>query len=337
MAPPGRWANHGAMAQDFLPGTDELVRHQHGVLTRPQALGAGLTDNALAVRLRTGRWQRLQTGVYAAFSGEPPRCARLWAAVLRAGPAAALSHQTAAELYGQRTVPAPLIHVTVPSGSRVICPRGAVVHYSGRLGQSRHPALNPPRTRIEDTVLDLVEDCPSMDEAVSLILRAGASRRTTPERILAALHWRPKMRWRAGLLLALDAATEGAHSLLEFRYVHRVERAHGLPRGHRQHPVRRGGRSQYKDIGYETYGIVIELDGRDAHPEWLRWADIRRDNATAASGQVTLRYGWYDVTQRPCQTALEIAAALRKRGWTGALRRCGAACPAQPPGPARRC
>jgi hypothetical protein len=71
---------------------------------------------------------------------------------------------------------------------------------------------------------------------------------------------------------------------------------------------------------------VVELDGREANPEWYRWADIRRDNANAATGRMTLRYGWDDVTRRPCRTALEVAAALRERGWTGTLRRCGCRC-----------
>ncbi len=321
------WRVHDApMRDDVLTGARDLLHCQHGVLTRGQALDAGLTDKAIAVRLRSGRWQRLHTGVYATYSGEPPRNAQLWAAVLRAGHGAALSHQTAAELYGLLAVPAPMIHVTVPSGSPVARPHGVALHYSGRLDQSRHPVLTPPRTRIEDTVLDLIEASPSLDEAVSLILRGSASRRTTPDRILAALQRRAKMPRRAGLLLALGAAKDGAQSLLEFRYITRVERPHGLPPGHRQHRVRRGGQNQYQDVSYDDYDLVVELDGREAHPEWFRWADIRRDNASAATGRVTLRYGWGDVTECPCRTATEIAAALREQGWDGALRRCSARC-----------
>lgn len=311
----------------------ELLRFQRGVLTRSQAIEAGLTDKAIAVRLRTGRWQRLHTGVYATFSGAPPRAAWLWAAVLRAGPSAALSHHTAAELYGLLTEPAPAIHVSVPSGSQVARPRGVVMHYSGRLGQSRHPALAPPRTRVEDSVLDLAEISPGADEAASLILRAVASRRTTPDRLLEAMRRRPKMRGRDGLLQALGAAADGAHSLLEYRYIHRVERPHGLPPGRRQAPVRMGGRTQYQDLSYEGHALVVELDGRAAHPQWFRWADIRRDNATAATGQVTLRYGWDDVTQHPCRTAQEVAAALREHGWQGTLRRCGSGCAVPRPRP----
>ena len=70
----------------------------------------------------------------------------------------------------------------------------------------------------------------------------------------------------------------------------------------------------------------MELDGQTAHPDGRRWNDIRRDNANAAQGQVTLRYGWTDVTGGPCQVAAEVGATLARRGWPGALRRCGPSC-----------
>jgi hypothetical protein len=54
--------------------------------------------------------------------------------------------------------------------------------------------------------------------------------------------------------------------------------------------------------------------------------DNRRDNAAAADGIFTLRYGWADVTERPCETAREVAAVLGQRGWPGPLRRCGPGC-----------
>ena len=74
----------------------EQAESQRGVVTRRQALRAGLTRSAIGTRIGTGRWQRIYPGVLATFSGEPGREALLWAAVLRAGPGAALSHETAA-------------------------------------------------------------------------------------------------------------------------------------------------------------------------------------------------------------------------------------------------
>lgn len=319
-------ADSGPMTDELPDRLRGLLRVQRGIISRPQALAVGLTEKAVVVKLRSGRWQRIHTGVYAAFSGEPPRAAMLWAAVLRAGPAAVLSHHTAAELHGLSDVVSPLIHVTVPSGSRVRRPDGVVVHYSGRLKQSRHPALSPPRTRLEDSVLDMAAEASNLDDAVSVLLRAIGRHRTTAGRISMAMQQRPKMRWRADLTQALAMGGEGTHSLLEYRYVTRVELPHSLPRGVRQRRAMRAGLCQYQDIAYEDYLLVVELDGQSAHPLETRWQDVRRDNANAAHGLATIRLGYADVSVRPCASAAVIGQALRCRGWNGALSRCGSAC-----------
>ena len=58
----------------------------------------------------------------------------------------------------------------------------------------------------------------------------------------------------------------GAHSLLELRYVSRVERPHGLPRAQRQVRTVRGRRTEYKDALYTEFGVGVETDGAVAHP-----------------------------------------------------------------------
>jgi hypothetical protein len=175
-------------------------------------------------------------------------------------------------------------------------------------------------------VLDLTTVSASLDVALGWIFRACGSRTTTPNRLAAALALRDRVRWRTELGAALGLGAQGVHSLLEFRYVNRVERPHGLPSAVRQYRVTRSGQRQYQDVTYQAYGVVVELDGRAAHPVEFRWRDIRRDNASATEGQVTLRYGWPDVTQRPCLVATEVGAVLSRRGWDGRLRRCGPAC-----------
>lgn len=314
------------MAPDLPDAVCDLLDQHAGVLTRPEALRAGLTRKQLAARLDGGRWQRLHTGVYAAFSGRPSRTSLLWAALLRAGPASALSHQTAAELDGLASGPGRLIHVTVPSGRPVTPLDGVLLHYSGRLAEARHPARLPPRTRTEETVLDLAGAAGRLDDALGWVFRACGSRRTKPDRLAAAMAQRARMRWRTELSAAFGLAADGVHSLLEFRYVSRVERPHGLPAPGRQYIVVRAGQRQYQDANYEGYGLVVELDGEAAHPAESRWRDVRRDNANTAVGQGTLRYGWADVTERPCFVAAQVADALAARGWTGTLRRCGRSC-----------
>ncbi len=305
---------------------DDLLARQRGVFSRQQALARGLTSATIVARLDSDRWQRLHRGVYATFSGEPGRPALLWAAVLCTGKPAVLSYATAAELNGFAGPPALAIHVTVPSGNPAATGDGIVLHYSRRVSEARHPALLPPRTRVEETVLDLVNAARNLDDAFSWIFRACGSRRTTAAKLRAAMLLRPRLRWRAELAEALTLAADGTHSLLEFRYVNRAERPHGLPAGRRQLLVVRAGRRQYQDVGYDPYGVVVELDGQATHSVAARWGDISRDNANHAAGLVTLRYGWADVTQRPCRTAAQVGVVLQGRGWAGQLRRCGPTC-----------
>jgi len=303
-----------------------LLNAQRGVIARWQVADAGLSMNALRARLNTGKWQPLQRGVYASFTGEPPRTAVLWAAVLRAGPQAILSHESAAELDGPLCGPATPIHISVPGSRHVRNVAGAVIHRSWRIEQARHPGLLPPRTMIEETVLDLTQTVASLDDAIALVSRACADGLTTPFLLRWRMGMRARLRWRPELTAALCDVQDGVHSLLEHRHLNRVERAHGLPRAKRQVRVIRGRRRQYRDAYCEDFRVCVELDGQAAHPVGARWRDIRRDNANAADGVITLRYGWADIAEHPCLVAAEIAAVLRSRGWTGQLRPCGPSC-----------
>ncbi|HEX4657447.1 MAG TPA: type IV toxin-antitoxin system AbiEi family antitoxin domain-containing protein [Streptosporangiaceae bacterium] len=311
-----------------LPGeVDELLSRHAGVITRAQALAAGMTRHAIQARLDSGRWQRLHVGVYAVYSGRPTRESLLWAAVLGVRSGGVLCHQTAAELHGLQDVgTGRKIHVMVPCGHSVAALTGVVIHYSRRVQVARHPALEPPRTRLEETVLDLAEAEATTTGAISWILTACASRKTKPDRLLQAMDSRPRIRRRKILLAALGDARIGVESILEHGYLYRVERAHGLPAGLRQRRTRVGGAPRYEDVRYEKYGVIVELDGQAAHPEGERWQDIRRDNLSAMNGWITLRYSYADVMERPCEIADEIVRALRARGYTGGAHRCGPSC-----------
>jgi hypothetical protein len=315
----------------------DLVALQHGVISRRQALALGLAPDAVEARVRSGRWARLERGTYATFTGQPPREALLWAALLRAGDDAVLSHETAAELAGLADQPSPQIHVTVPARRQPATGRdipGVIVHRSDQIYRARHPSARPPQTRVEETVLDLTQTAPAFDAAFSWLCRAVGRRLTTSGRLRKAAGARRKLRWRTEISAALDEVAAGVRSLLEFRYVDGVERPHGLPRARRQARRRRQAGNAYLDDLYEDYLVGVELDGQAAHPVEERWRDIRRDNAGAAEGIITLRFGWSDVTVHRCKTAAQVAAVLRHRGWKGTIRRCGPGCTAEsaPPG-----
>jgi very-short-patch-repair endonuclease len=201
------------------------------------------------------------------------------------------------------------------------------VHLSARVDTARHPTRLPPQTRVEETVLDLVDRARTLDDALGWVTRAGGRRLTTPARLRNAMARRAKLRWRPELAAAVRDVADGCHSVLELRWLRDVERAHGLPRGERQVVrARRGGR-WYDDVRYRRYRTRVELDGRVAHPTERRFRDRRRDNAAAAEGDVVLRYGWPDVAGDPCACARQVATVLRHHGWTGLLRPCRPGCP----------
>jgi hypothetical protein len=307
-------------------------RHfQSGVVSWVQARDAGFTASDIDWRLRSGRWRRLHRGAYATFTGDPSREAELWAALLRAGAGAVLSHETAAEVHGLVDKPSPMIHISVPAqrqpGRRRKI-RGVIVHRSRCLVPEWQPPWQLPRTSVEDTILDLVAAARTFDDAYGWISR-GVGRRLTSARSLSqALDARSRIRWRAWITVALQDAADGVHSPLERNYVYGVERAHGLPTARRQAKRRHGSGTRYLDNLYEEFGLCVEVDGVAAHPPEGRWRDTRRDNANLAQGTETLRYGWPDVTENRCRTGTEVAAVLRRRGWKGTPRPCGPACQA---------
>src|ERR1700744_6400929 len=102
------------MRLDTCGALADIAERQDGVIGRQQALQLGIRVDVIEGLLRTRRWQRLQQGVYATFTGKPGRDAYLWAVVLRAGPGAMLSHWTAASLFGLIEFPGSPVHVIVP-------------------------------------------------------------------------------------------------------------------------------------------------------------------------------------------------------------------------------
>jgi hypothetical protein len=290
------------------------------VIASWQAEPAGLGSRRVHALVDQGRWRRLHYGVYASFTGEPPRDAILWAAVLRAGPQSILSHETAAEVDGLLDQPSRLLHVTIPVSQRLAAIAGFAIHRSTRILEARDVLL-PPRTMIEETVLDLAQGATNLDDVIALLARACQRHLTFPGLLRQRVEMRGRTRWRTEILQALEDVADGVHSPLENRYLRDVERAHGLPTAKRQAHATQGGRGIRRDVFYREYGVVVELDGRLSHAD-RRLQDNRRDNAAAARGILTLRYGWADVTERCCETAFEVGETLSRRGWPGPVRHC---------------
>lgn len=300
-----------------------LAARQGGVVTRPQALAAGLTTARLRGLVEAQQWQRPFRGVFVAHNGPIDFVTKTWAAVSYAGRGAVASHETAAHLAGLIDTMPTVIDLTVPSSRRVeINAHDVHIRYCADDLMRQDPVRKPPMTPPPHTVLDLIHDADTADRVVALVAAACQRRLASPGVLLAMAAGRNKLRWRALLLEICGDVRLGIESPLERRYLHDVERAHRLPAGTRQRVVRIGQAMYRQDVAYEPFGVVVELDGLVYHRGGRVAADAARDNLLASSGLIILRYRWADVVNDPCGTARQVAVALQKRGWTGALRPC---------------
>ena len=307
----------------------ELAEAQAGVVSRTQLLDLGMSSGAIASRLRSGRWSRLLPGVYLTWTGPRSDLTSVWAAVLYAGGASAAGGLTALWLWGVVPVAPDVVTVCVPSSRRVTGQPGLRVAIRRGWDPAVHPAALPPRLRVEEALLDAVAAVDDEARCVDLVLRAVNRRHTTAARVLGALAQRRRMRWRRLVEELLTDVDDGVRSTLELRWARDVERRHRLPRGERNAAdVDAAGRRRYRDVRLRRWGVVVELDGREAHPDGAVFRDRARDNAVVERGEVPLRYGWREVASDPCGVAAQVVRVLRANGWTGTARPCRPGCPA---------
>ena len=70
-------------------------------------------------------------------------------------------------------------------------------------------------------------------------------------------------------------------------------------------------------------GIALKL----TPAVFLLYFLLRRDNRAALRSETTLRYGWLDVTSRPCTAAVQVLQVMRRKDPSLTARPCGPGCP----------
>jgi predicted transcriptional regulator of viral defense system len=310
-----------------------FAERQAGVISARQAADLGLTNDAIRHHVMAGRLLRLSEGVYLTGNMRPSSASRRWAALLASGDGAVLSHEAAADVYGfaRSRGTAPLVDVSIPADRQEVATPGVRVWRSRLLPGKATVHRGWPITTAADTVLDLIANMRSPHEVVALLTDACRSKSVTAQEILKAMGLRRRQRYRQLVKDVLADVIGGVESVLEHRYLVKVERAHGLPCGRRQVKASGvAGATIFRDVDYDEFDTVVELDGRLGHEGSGRHRDRHRDNASTVGRKATLRYGHADL-RAPCEVAREVATVLRDRGWTGQLRACGLRCTAVHP------
>jgi very-short-patch-repair endonuclease len=288
----------------------DLVRRQHGVITRLQLLELGLTTEAIEHRLARGRLHRIHRGVYAVGRPEVGQRGNWMAAVLSCGSRALLSHESAATLWGFWARPHG-VDVLVPEG-KVRRRPGICVHRRVGLGPEQRRVIDGiPVTDPISTLIDLAA-CVGHDRFDRAVNDADRLDLVDSEALRFALDATPPRPGVGRLRSLLDSHTFApTDSVLERRFL-RLTRNAGLPQPKTQAEVN-GVRV---DFYWPNLGLVVETDGLRYHRTPAQQKkDHQRDQIHAVAGLTTLRFTAAQVRYEPDRvrrTLATIAARLAR-------------------------
>lgn len=248
-------------------GALERAAKQHGLVTLGQARAAGVSDDQIHRRVRSGRWAVQRRGVYRVTGAPATEDQVVLAACLAAGPAAVASHLTAARLWRLRLPEPEHIELTTPPGRRVRA-EGVRQHRFGQLAADEvHrlrgiPVTTPARTLV---------DCSNRVGVGELgrVVDDALRRRLVRLPDLARCHARvPGGRRPTAAMARVLAERAGGHepggSDRELQ-VARTLVAAGLRPPVPQHRVVVARRTFFLDLAYPDARVGIEFDGWDAH------------------------------------------------------------------------
>ena len=229
------------------------------------------------------------------------------AALLACGDGAALSHTSAATLWGFLTADALPVHVT-SQGDRGRKQRGIVHH---RAALHRHDSLTRDALHVTGparTITDLAAGH-SGRALRDVVERAQDLGRFSADDICATLARsprRPGIRKLADLVALTQPDTDKARSYLERLFLKLVREAR-LPRPQVNADI--AGRE--RDFAWPERRLIVETDGYRYHAsKQARARDARRDRDLTAYGWRPVRFTFEEIAFEPSDVARELTRLL---------------------------
>jgi hypothetical protein len=288
-----------------------LVRRQHGVIGRDQALACGLTRAALGYRLRQGGpWQKMLPGVYLTTTGPMLPGQREMAALLHAGPQSALTGLAAARRYGFEIPENGPVDVVVPMDVRRQGVGFVRIQRSTRMPSEVCVADEIRFVLPARAVADAARALTSARDVRALIAQAIQQQRCSIEMLRIELEQGPDKGSRP-LRAALAEMGDGVRSAPEgdLRVLIKRERI-AMPVFNAR--LYDGTRLvAVADAWWEEAGVAAEVDSREYHfsaEDWQR--TMRRHDRLVAHGVLLLHFTPRQIRTAPGEVAAQIRAAL---------------------------
>lgn len=291
-----------------------LAAGRAGVLDRRELAAARVPRWLVQLELRVGRWQRTGRQTVVTHNGELAPAALRTVAVLETSPRAALDGVSALQHLGVR-IDAPEVHVITPRGSTPRRPRGARVHESRRFREDDVQVVEGVRVVRPATASVHAALWAATDRQARLFLLLPVQQRLCrPEDLTAAVEVVRRHRRRRLLRQVAAEVAGGVRSVGELD-VAEAMRERGLPEPDRQVLRRRPSGTEYLDVRFDRYGVVMEIDGVQHDEVDQRVADVLRDWALAADGDVVLRLPLVVFRLAREQVLDRLEQVLAARGW----------------------
>lgn len=290
---------------------------QHWLVSLADVEAAGGSRRQIAERLRMGRWERAEVGVYRLIGAPDGWERRLLAPILSFGAGAVASHFAAAALHGIDGFGKGTPELSIPRGGKLRRP-SARVHTSTDLERCDPVERNGiPTTDLPRTLLDIGRRLSDkrLHQAIEDARRNGLVTWATMAGTLArhARRGRPGVRRLRRVILANADRREITDSTFELLALSLLAEE-GMPEPVLHHRVMAGGRFVAEvDLAYPELKIAIELDGAVHLDPAVRERDLAKQNALLLEGWIVLRFTWDRFRRRPDLFIAEITAALAAR------------------------
>lgn len=265
-----------------------IAARQHGVVSRRQLLGVGVSPSGIGRWADRGLLHPEFRGVYRLGHRAPSLLARYSAAVLACGDDAALAGRAAARLLAilRRGAPVPEV---VGVGHRR--PPGIVYHRARRLDPREITTVRGIRcTTPARTLVDLAAVLP-LDALARAHHEADVRELVTQDELLGILAARPNTTHARELRTVVLGDADLVLSRLERRFL-ALLRERGYPRPQ----VNRRAGAHWVDCRWPAHRLTVELNGFRFHRSRRAWeADMERERAARRRGDEFRRFTWHDV------------------------------------------
>ena len=293
------------------------MKEQHGLISRSQAIAAGMTDKQIRGRVEAGRWTRVARGVYRHGAAPATLEARLLGLCMAYK--ALASHRAAAALHCIDGYYLDRFEMVVPHGrARPI--RGAVLHQSTQMDLAKPVDLQGvPTTGLGRTLIDVsaVVSRTRLDQAIDSVLRDGRLRLEDLYRVLVSHARRGRDGCSAFRASLEDRGGEAEVPLSAWsRMVADLLVEAGLPRPAMEHRVcnHQGEFIAQVDLAYPGDRLAIELDSKRWHLNRVSFdKDPERRNRLIVAGWTVLNFTWNHYVQEPDRLCATVAAACGRQ------------------------